>query len=113
MVRAVILDSFSILNNVPVYDFPTAYCLFSCGWTLRLFPLFCYYKKGCCEHLRRYLFVHMCKNLLNLGVELLGQRLCPSFTLAGVKLFTTFFFFFLQLHLWHMEVPGLGVKLEL
>ena len=24
-----------------------------------------------------------------------------------------FFFFFKGLHLWHMEVPGLGIKLEL
>ena len=23
------------------------------------------------------------------------------------------YFFFLQLHLWHMEVPGIGVELEL
>ena len=27
--------------------------------------------------------------------------------------FLTFFFLLLQPHLWHMEVPGLGVKLEL
>ena len=33
--------------------------------------------------------------------------------LSLVIVFAFFFFFFLQPHLWHMEVPGLGVELEL
>lgn len=33
---------------------------------------------------------HMCRNLLNVGVELLGQRVCPLFTLADVTLFRKF-----------------------
>ena len=30
-----------------------------------------------------------------------------------ISVFLMFFFFFLGPHLWHMEVPGLGIKLEL
>ena len=61
VVRAVILDSFSILNNVPVYDFPTAYCLFSCGWTLRLFPSCCFYKYDSVECFTLIYLPHFCE----------------------------------------------------
>ena len=40
-------------------------------------------------------------------MELLGT----SFSVSPISFF--FFFFFLGLHLWHMEVPRLGVELEL
>lgn len=58
----VILHSFSICI-VFLNDYTTIYCLFSCGWTLRLFHLFCYYKQYCCECLCVCHLVHMCKNL--------------------------------------------------
>ena len=39
-------------------------------------------------------------------------QLCANFDIHG-HFFTFFFFFvFLGLHLWHMEVPRLGVQLE-
>ena len=40
-------------------------------------------------------------------------KLCNLVALEFTSLFCHFYFFFLGPHLQHMEVPGLGVKLEL
>ena len=50
-----------------------------------------------CIYYELYLKQQQSKDLIHMG----GLR------------FIHFFIFFLELHLWYMEVPGLGVKLEL
>ena len=54
-------------------------------------------------------------NAFHCIVKPLGKIHVQKFTFRNAELFyfILFYYFFLQLHWWHMEVPGLGVESEL
>ena len=60
-----------------------------------------------CIHMSILHQLHFFKKLLTL-LTYFSPILC-----SGNHLICFYFFFFLELHLWHMDVPRLGVKLEL
>ena len=65
--------------------------------------------KGCPLANRKMMTSVMCDRFKNHLVMVLKNLLAPF----GKTARTFFFFFFLQLHLQHMEFPRVGVKLEL
>ena len=67
---------------------------------------------ACFDTQKLYILLYFSGQSFALSFVLLGPCF-RRFSYCNVKKFIPFFFFFLGLHLWHMEVPSLWVELEL